>query len=146
MILNQLRYSNKFSIKKILFDSSADPVSRYIRHLIAGGFGTLLYTGFVAFFVEIIHYHPVTAAVISTLLNAVYTYFVHRKWVYNSNSRHLRAIPRFIMVGLVAILLNTIIMYCVVEIFHWWYGFGIIFAAAIVPPTNFLLNYYWTYR
>jgi putative flippase GtrA len=143
---NSFIHSSHNYLKRILVDSTAGMMSRYLRHLIAGGIGTLLYITLVAICVEIVSIHPVNATIIATVLNACYTYTIQRKWVYNSNTSHLRSIPKFIIVAVIAILLNAIIMYLVVETFNWWYGFGIIFAAAVVPPTNFLLNYYWTYK
>jgi putative flippase GtrA len=146
IIKNSLRRPSRFSLRVLFSDPSPGIVNRYMRHMIAGGFGVLIYTGLIAFCVEIIGLHPVSAAVFSTSLVALYTYAIQRLWVYNSNSSHFRAVPKFIIVGMIAVLLNSGVMFLVVEIFHWWYGLGIVCAAAIVPPTNFLLHYYWTYR
>lgn len=133
-------------IDTYLLNSVAGAWNRWFRHLIAGGIGTLLYISLVAVFVEIFLLHPITGTVISFFILELYTYIIFRKWVYNAQNPHITAVPRFIIATAVALFLNAGIMYLIVEIFHWWYGFGIICAAAILPPTNFLINYYWTFR
>ncbi len=120
--------------------------NRLIRHLLVGGMGTLLYTILVAFFVEITHFHPVVCVVLAFILLMIYTYSLNRVWVYNASKGHGYAVPRFLTVTIIALLLNAGIMYIVVEVLHWWYFWGLVVAAGIVPPTNFLLNYYWAFK
>ena len=143
---NSLGHSSRFSLRVLFFDPSAGIAGRYLRHIIAGGIGVLIYSGLIAFCVEIIGLHPVSATIFSTIVVAFYTYIIQRKWVYNSNSSHFRAVPKFIIVSMIAMLLNSGVMFFVVEVFQWWYGLGIICATVVVPPTNFLLHYYWTYK
>jgi putative flippase GtrA len=121
-------------------------LNRLIRHLLSGGIGTVLYAGSVAFFVEVLNVHPVYGAFFAFIILEVYTYIVYRIWVYNPSNRHIQAIPRFIIVIFVALFLNMGIMYLVVEVLNWWYGFGILCSVIIVPITNFLLNYYWVFN
>lgn len=133
-------------IHKLLIDDSAGMFERWIRHLIAGGSGTVLYIGMIAFFVEITDMHPVRATAISFIFIMSYIYILNRIWVYNTTGRHSRTVIRYITVASISFILNTGIMYIVVEQLEAWYGFGIIAAALIVPLTNFLLNYFWAFK
>ena len=121
-------------------------ISRYVRHLFAGGIGTLAYMIWVALFVELFKFHPVISVIFSFTLLEVYTYIINRVWVYNATIRHISAIPRFIIVTIIALLLNIGIMYFVVELMEWNYIWGLFIGACIIPPTNFLLNYYWAFK
>lgn len=133
-------------IQKILFGDSAGMLDRWIRHLLAGGIGTVLYFMFTFLMVEIFHFHPVFAVLCSSLIVIIYTYLINRLWVYNSTNNHFYAIPRYIIVVLIAIGLNSGIMYVVVEVIKVWYVYGLFISIFIVPPTNFLLNYYWAFK
>jgi putative flippase GtrA len=130
----------------LLLESTAGIVTRGIRHLIAGGIGTFLYVVFIAVFVEIFIFHPVTGATLSYILIDIYSYVVYRVWVYNSQNGHRRGIPRYIIASCISLSLNAGIMYVVAEMFDLWYGFGVAGSVVVLPLTNFLLNYYWTYR
>ena len=119
---------------------------RGVRHLIAGGIGTLVYIGIIALLVEIFNFHPVHATILSFTVLMLFIYGLNRAWVYNSTGGHSLTLPRYLTVVCISLLLNTGIMFFVVEILNGWYGLGILFAAAIVPITNFLLNYYWAFK
>lgn len=133
-------------IQRILTDDSAGMLDRWIRHLLAGGIGTILYFSFTTLIVEFLHFHPVLAVLCSTLMVIIYTYAINRLWVYNSTHNHSYAIPRYFVVVLLALGLNSGIMYVVVELIEVWYVYGLFISVLIVPPTNFLLNYYWAFK
>ena len=133
-------------IQDLLFESSAGVLYRGIRHTITGGVGTLLYIGSITFLVEIIEIYPVSATIISFVLLMVFTYTLQRIWVYNTVKGHLHTLPRYLTVAAISFLLNVSIMFIVVELLNSWYVYGIMCSVVIVPITNFILNYYWTYR
>ena len=136
----------KTYIHKILFDGSAGMMERWIRHLLAGGIGTLLYFMLTSIMVEFFQIHPVIAVLSSSWIVIIYTYFLNRVWVYSSTRHHFNTIPKFIVVVLVAVGLNSGIMYVVVEVINLWYIYGLLVSMFVVPPTNFLLNYYWAFK
>lgn len=119
---------------------------RFLRHLMAGGTGTLFYMGFVIVFVEWIKLRPVFGVAISMVFLGVYTYIVNHTWVYDPESEHREAIPKFLISGAIALFLNSSIMFLAVDVMGWWYIWGLFSSVLIVPPTNFLMNYYWTFR
>ena len=47
---------------------------------------------------------------------------------------------------MIALVLNTAIMYVSVDVIGLWYIWGQISAAFILPPTNFMLNYFWAFK
>lgn len=121
-------------------------LKRGIRHLLAGGAGTLLYMVLVAAFVELVRLQPVTSVVLAFVVFEVYTYAVNRAWVYVPKQGHDYAVPRFLIVTAVSLGLNTGIMYVIVELLGMWYFWGLVATALVVPPTNFLLNYFWAFK
>jgi len=133
-------------LENFFFDPSVGITSRWFRHLIAGGIGTLFYMGLVTFFVEITLIYPVYATAIAFGISVIYTYIINRKWVHNTSSNHSYTLPRFGVVTANGLLLNVGIMFLAVEVFEWWYIMGVICATVIIPPTNFLLNYFWAFK
>jgi len=147
--MKQIKCSVKWmhiQIQRIFVGRSAGIVHRGIRHLIAGGIGTLIYLVLTFLFVELFNIHPVFAVIYSFIISVVYSYVVNKSWVYDSKMKHYYIIPRFISVILISLLLNTGIMYIAVEIFQSWYVYGLAITVFVVPPTNFLLNYYWAFK
>lgn len=126
--------------------SAPGMLNRWLRHLVAGGLGTLIYMGLVAMLVEFAAFHPVTSVVIAFIVMEFYTYVVNRAWVYAPKEGHRYAVPRFLTVTVVALSLNTGIMYAVVEVVGYSYFWGLVATALVVPLTNFLLNYFWAFR
>lgn len=119
---------------------------RLLRHLMAGGAGTLLYIVAVASLVELGGVDPVTAVVIGFSGIVAITYVVNRVWVYHARNRHRHALPKFLTVTAIGLILNAAIMYLAVDVATLWYGWGLAVAALVVPATNFLLNYLWAFR
>ncbi len=133
-------------LRATIFGSNVPVAIRGARHLVAGGTGTVLYIVIVATLVEVADLRPVTAALSSFVCLVVYTYLVNRSWVFQSNGAHQRAVPRFIVVTLVSLLVSIGIMYLVVDVAHIWYGWALLLATLIIPATNFMLNYTWVFR
>ena len=127
-------------------NKSVGMMSRFFRHLVAGGIGTLIYVTLVAILVEIFGLHPVPSVMVAVVIEVLYKYIISRGWVYQPDRTNSYTIPRFLVVVIISLLLNTGIMYFAVEIIQLWYVWGLLSTAFIVPPTNFLLNFYWTFR
>lgn len=121
-------------------------IARFLRHLVSGGAGMLFYMIILVTAVEVLAVHPVAAAVVAFVLLTIFTYLAGRLWVYRPSRGHSYSAPRFLVVVGVAFLLNTAIMFVAVEVFSWWYIWGQVAAALVVPPTNFVLNYFWAFR
>lgn len=126
--------------------ASIDLVNRGIRHLIVGGTGTLIYMGLVTIGVEMISLNPVVGVVVAFSIIILYTYTLNRLWVYRATKGHIYTVPRFLVVTTIGLTLNTSIMFIVVEILHLYYFWGLVLTAIVVPPTNFLLNYFWAFK
>lgn len=133
-------------IDNLIRNSDVGIFNRAIRHFMAGGMGTLFYMVLVAILVELVHLHPVPSASLAFLLIVLYTYIINRKWVYDPTREHAYAIPRFIALEFIALFLNTAIMYVAVETMGLSYIWGLIATTIIIPPTNFLLSYYWAFK
>jgi len=141
----ELNRISELLTKSLSARDDVNAAHRLVRHLIAGGLGTIGYIAMVVLLVEVIGARPVVGVVIAFPCLEVYTYIVNRSWVYNATNAHIVAVPRFIAVIVITFALNTGIMYLANDIFGLWYGFGLLLTVLILPATNFTLNYYWTF-
>jgi putative flippase GtrA len=80
------------------------------------------------------------------VLTIIILYLLSYTFVFQSSSNHSSAVPRFLIVSLVAFCLNAGVMYLTVNVLGWWYVWGQLSAVMVVPPVNFLLNSYWTFK
>jgi hypothetical protein len=114
--------------------------------MITGGAGVIYYMGIVAIFVEWMRFDPVYVAAVMTKFYGIHIYSVYPAWFYNYLRGHTESIPQFIIVGIIALIHYTRTTHISVYVIGWRYIFGLLSSIIIVPPTNFLLNYYWTFR
>lgn len=119
---------------------------RLVRHLLAGGIGTLLYMSGVFLLVELGGLRPVYGVVVSFLFFELYIYIANRTWVYQTSENHAHSVPRFIALTVLTLVLNAGLMYLFVDVFGQPYLWGLAATVLVIPPTNFVLNYYWAFR
>ncbi len=115
------------------------------RYGIVGIIGTLLHLGILALLVECVQADPVWSSVIGFFAALITSYILNFFWVFNSRRSHHVAVMRYLIVSFTGLALNTLIMYMVVDVLHWWYGWGALGVVMVVPASNFLLNYLWTF-
>lgn len=121
-------------------------LARAFRYGVAGLFAAVLYFGAVAGLVEMAGADPVPAAVAATLLVIVTSYLVNRSWVFATDRSHGSAFSRFLAASALSIVVNAALMYLSVHVLEWRYLAGLVLTTAVVPPTNFVINYLWCFR
>jgi putative flippase GtrA len=126
--------------------SSDTMTGRAFRYGIAGLAATAIYLGVVTALVELGALSPVAAAAVATGVVIVFSYNVNRAWIFPTNRSHLSAFSRFALASGLSIALNTGLMHLAVDVLAWHYWTGLVLATAVVPPTNFLVNQYWSFR
>jgi putative flippase GtrA len=121
-------------------------LARGFRYGVAGLLSTVLYFSAVALLVEAARVGPVPAAGIATVMVIIASYAMNRRWVFDTDRPHASAFSRFVAASVLSIALNTGLMYVSVRVLGWWYVAGLVLATAVVPPTNFVINYLWCFR
>jgi putative flippase GtrA len=121
-------------------------LKKFTKYATVGAIATLIYMGMLVALVEVFGLDPVWSSVISFIFILIGSYFANQNWTFRSGRGHLYSLPRYIAVSLSGLSLNTGIMYVTVNILGWWYIFGQVVAIFVVPLSNFLLNFYWSFR
>jgi len=119
---------------------------RAVRYGVAGVAATVLYLAVVAALVELGWLGPVVAAAAATAVVIIFSYTVNRAWIFPTDRSHASAFTRFVLASGLSMALNTGLMHLAVHILGWPYWAGLGLATVVVPPTNFLVNHYWSFR
>jgi len=87
------------------------------------------------------------AKALSFTISAISAYLLNRYWTFKSKDTDvLKQSLKYFVVSVVGLLINLIIMYVVVGIFHQRKIFGLILATGLVAFWNYFCNKFWTFK
>jgi putative flippase GtrA len=89
---------------------------------------------------------PVTASAIGYAIAAVCNYLMKYHWVFASDEHHHVAGPKYAVVSISGLTLNTLLMYLGNQVLGLYYLLAQVVATAVVLVWNFTLNGLWTFR
>lgn len=121
-------------------------IGKLVKYSIVGIFGTVLHIGVLVFFVEVLKRDPLLSSAVGFLVTSIVSYLLNYLWTFRSNQYHKHAFPRYLLVCLTGLSLNSAILFITVNILGWWYMIGQAIAVILVPLSNFLLNYSWSFK
>jgi putative flippase GtrA len=119
---------------------------KFIRYAIVGAIGTAIYLFILTLLIEFLRYDPVISSALAFILIVIISYILNYKWTFRAKSRHRISFPRYLTVSFIGLLLNTIIMFLAVNVFSIWYGLAQVIAIVLIPISNFILNFYWSFK
>ncbi|SFL64359.1 Putative flippase GtrA (transmembrane translocase of bactoprenol-linked glucose) [Paenibacillus sp. 1_12] len=117
-----------------------------LKYGIVGLLGTLIHFISLYVLVEAFGIQPVTSSTLGFLLVLFISYVLNKWWTFQDTPSGWKPFVKYTVVSLTGLLLNSGIMYAVVEWMHWNYLLGQCLVVVAVPASNFLFNYYWTFR
>ena len=116
-----------------------------LRYIIVGVLGTTAHLAALALCVEWLQLDVVRASIAGFLAALSVSYALNHYWTFESRRPHGSSFWRYLTVSLSGLLLNTGMVYAMVEYLHWWYLTAQISVIFVVPTSNFLLNRYWAF-
>ena len=117
-----------------------------VRYALVGILGTAIHFGVLAALVEWFSFDPVLASGIGFVVTLIVSYGLNFAWTFSSTARHRTALPRYVVVSVFGLGLNTLVMHLAVRVFGLWYIAGQALVVLLVPATNFVLNRSWAFR
>ncbi|WP_374019214.1 GtrA family protein [Paenibacillus thiaminolyticus] len=120
-------------------------VKKMMKYGVVGVLGTLLHVGVLVLLVEWLGLNPIISSAIGFLLVLIVSYILNLLWTFGETRGGRSAFIKYAVVSSVGLLMNTGVMYVAVEWMRWPYVLGQLLVIFVVPPINFLLNYYWTF-
>lgn len=115
------------------------------RYIIVGGLGTAAHLIVLTIGVERLQWDVVQGSIAGFLAALSVSFFLNHYWTFESQRSRLNSFWRYFVVSLSGLMLNTAMVYAIVEYLHWWYLTAQISVILVVPTSNFLLNRYWAF-
>lgn len=122
---------------------------QFLLFVCVGGSSTLLQFVLLFALVEWLAMDKVMASATGYLLSAIYNYLINYYFTFgnsnsNSNNSHWQTLPKFGVVVLIGVVVNTFIFY--VLNYFMPYLLAQLFAVGATLMVNFLLHKLWIYR
>lgn len=117
---------------------------RLVRFTAVGGAATLLQFSLLALFVEQLSISAVPASAAAFAISAGCNYWLNYRFTFASRDRHRRTLPKFVLVALIGLAINTASFTLLLFTFH--YLAAQCLATLITLASNFALHQYWIYR
>jgi putative flippase GtrA len=119
---------------------------QFLKFSVIGGIATLIHYLILGLLVEYWGVYPAAASAIGFTVSAIINYRLNRSLTFSSLLPHSFSFPRFIIVAVSALVLNTLVLSFCYEILSMYYLVAQLIATAIVLPWTFLGNRLWSFR
>lgn len=111
------------------------------------GVSNTLVNWIIFFILNHIGVYYITANVIAYLIATANSYFWNSKWVFKfKKEENLKAPLRFILLNLIGLILNSTILYLLVDLLHFSRMISLIIATGIVMIVNYFINKIWVFK
>ena len=122
-------------------------VRQFIKFGLVGASSTIIDWGIYLVLTRFLGIYYIMAKILSFSIAVINSYIWNRRWTFRSNNpQKLREFIKFLIIAFVGVVLNSMIMYIVVDFVHLSDLYGLVFASGIVMFWNFLANKYYTFK
>ena len=97
-------------------------------------------------FIEFSWVNYILANIIAYSLATINSYIWNSKWVFKYNNEKLVSSLKFIIVNLVGLILNTIILFILVDMFNINKIISLVMATGVVMIINYISNRLWVFK
>ena len=118
----------------------------FIKFGIVGAANTLI-NWIIFFMLNYMGVYYITANIIAYLIATANSYFWNSKWVFKSKKQdNLKTQVRFTLLNLIGLVLNSIVLYLLVDLLHLSKMISLIIATAIIMIINYFINKVWVFK
>lgn len=121
-------------------------VLKFLRFCVVGGISTAAFSVLTWLAVSRLHFDPTWATVACYLVLVPPNFVAHRSFTFVSKGHISREGLRFISLHAFNLMLSTLGMKLISDVFGQDYRWGIAFSAFIVPVIVFIVLNYWVFR
>ena len=118
---------------------------RIIKFGIIGISNTLI-NWIIFFLLNLVEVNYILANIIAYSLATINSYIWNSKWVFKYNNEKLVSSLKFIIVNLVGLILNTIILFILVDMFNINKIISLVMATGVVMIINYISNRLWVFK
>lgn len=111
------------------------------------GVSNTLVNWIIFFILNSIGVYYITSNIIAYLIATVNSYFWNSKWVFKyKKEESIRTSLKFILLNLIGLVLNSIILYLLVDLFNYNKMISLIIATGIIMIINYFINKVWVFK
>lgn len=117
---------------------------RLLRYLISGGTAAAVDLLFLFLFTDGFGFHYLTSAILAFLVAFVVSFLLQKFWTFQDESveRVHKQVIVYFAVSAVNLLLNTLLMYVLVDWMHIWYMGAQFLASGLIACESFFVSRY----
>ena len=121
-------------------------IFRFIKFALVGVMNTLLNWS-IFFILTKVELYYIVANVIAYLIATIHSYFWNSIWVFKyNNGSKIKSSIKFIVLNIIGLLINTIILYVLVDIFNINKLISLVLTTVIVMIINYVANKVWVFN
>ena len=118
------------------------------KFAIVGVINTLINLVVLYIFTEFLGIYYLVSAIFAFIVANINSFLLNKIWTFKENIKHKAASRyiKFVVVSVIALVVNLIFLYAAVEYFKLWYMFAQVLAVILNFLINFFGNKIWTFR
>ena len=118
------------------------------KFAIVGVINTLINLAVLYIFTEFLGIYYLVSAIFAFIVANINSFLLNKIWTFKENIKHKAASRyiKFVVVSVIALVVNLIFLYAAVEYFKLWYMFAQVLAVILNFLINFFGNKIWTFR
>lgn len=122
-----------------------NPKLQFVKFATVGALGTALHYAVLILLVSGLSFDPAIGAMAGATCGAAFNYWLNHRFTFRSNRPHREALPRFVLMAVVGILLNGMIVKAL-TLASVNYLVSQVAATLIILMMNFFLSKLWIFR
>lgn len=127
-------------------NNNTEVAMKFLKFIGVGGVATLCQYCLLVVFVEFASLALLVSTMLSYSLSALLNYWLNYHFTFNSDRAHAQALPRFVLVALVGLLINTLVFALFSLVFNFYYLLAQVAATLFALIWNFGANKLWTFN
>jgi putative flippase GtrA len=118
--------------------------NRIFRFAITGIFVTLVHIVVATLWILWVNHEPSLANAIAFIVATLFSFVINTFWSFSSAISTL-ILMKYVTVALVGLFLSAGVAWAVDQM-GFSYPYGIAAVVCVIPPVNFAMHHFWTYR
>lgn len=114
-------------------------INQILKFAVVGGLAFIIDYGILYVLTEYLNVYYLISSIISFTVSVIFNYILSIKWVFDVNKKQdIKEFIIFVVLSIIGLIINSVIMYLMVDIMHIHYMFSKLVATAIVMVYNFI--------
>ncbi len=114
-------------------------LNQILKFGLVGGMAFVIDYALLYLCTEFLHIHYLLSSIISFTISVIFNYILSIKWVFDVKKKQdVRDFVIFIILSVIGLVINSLIMYVMVEVFGVYYMLSKIVSTVVVMVYNFI--------